>query len=89
MDIGLPLSVALANSGIDIMAYDINQKNVDYALTGKMPFIEDNGDEELAKALNSGKLDIRSSLSEEDIGSDFILTLGTPVDEFLTKFLYI
>ena len=53
--IGLPLSVALANSGIDTVAYDINQKNVDFALTGKMPFIEDNGDEELAKALNSGK----------------------------------
>jgi len=81
--IGLPLSVALANSGVDTVAYDINQKNVDFALTGKMPFIEDNGDEELSKALKSGKLDIRSFLHDEDEGSDFILTLGTPVDEFL------
>jgi len=81
--IGLPLSVALANAGFNVVAYDINQKNVDYALTGKMPFIEDNGDEELSKALNSRKLSIRSTLADEDIGSDFILTLGTPVDEFL------
>ena len=81
--IGLPLSVALANSGVYTVAYDINQKNVDFALTGKMPFIEDNGDEELSKALKSGKLDIRSFLHDEDEGSDFILTLGTPVDEFL------
>jgi UDP-N-acetyl-D-mannosaminuronic acid dehydrogenase len=81
--IGLPLSVALANSDVDTVAYDINQKNVDFALTGKMPFIEDNGDEELSKALKSGKLDIRSFLNDEDAGSDFILTLGTPVDEFL------
>jgi len=81
--IGLPLSVALANSGVDTVAYDINQKNVDFALTGKMPFIEDNGDEELSKALKSGKLDVRSFLNDEDAGSDFIFTLGTPVDEFL------
>ena len=81
--IGLPLSVALANAGFNVVAYDINQKNVDYALTGKMPFIEDNGDEQLSKALKSQKLDIRSILLDEDIGSDFILTLGTPVDEFL------
>jgi UDP-N-acetyl-D-mannosaminuronic acid dehydrogenase len=50
--IGLPLSVALANAGFNVVAYDINQKNVDYALTGKMPFIEDNGDEEFQKLLN-------------------------------------
>jgi len=81
--IGLPLSVALANAGFNVVAYDINQKNVDYALTGKMPFIEDNGDEQLFKALKSQKLDIRSILLDDDIGSDFILTLGTPVDEFL------
>lgn len=81
--IGLPLSVALSNSGFNVIAYDINQKSVDYALTGKMPFIEENGDEELIKALNTKKLDIRSYLTDEDIGSDFILTLGTPVDEFL------
>jgi UDP-N-acetyl-D-mannosaminuronic acid dehydrogenase len=81
--IGLPLSVALANAGFNVVAYDINQKNVDYALTGKMPFIEDSGDEQLSKALKSQKLDIRSILFDEDIGSDFILTLGTPVDEFL------
>ena len=81
--IGLPLSVALANAGFNVVAYDINQKNVDYALTGKMPFIEDNGDEQLSKALKSQKLDIRSILLDDDIGSDFILTLGTPVDEFL------
>jgi len=81
--IGLPLSVALANAGFNVVAYDINQKNVDYALTGKMPFIEDNGDEELSKALNSRKLNIRSTLADDDIGCDFILTLGTPVDEFL------
>jgi UDP-N-acetyl-D-mannosaminuronic acid dehydrogenase len=81
--IGLPLSVALANAGFNVVAYDINQTNVDYALTGKMPFIEDNGDEQLSLALKSEKLDIRSFLLDEDIGSDFILTLGTPVDEFL------
>jgi len=81
--IGLPLSVALANAGFNVVAYDINQNNVDYALTGKMPFIEDNGDEQLFKALKSQKLDIRSILLDDDIGSDFILTLGTPVDEFL------
>jgi UDP-N-acetyl-D-mannosaminuronic acid dehydrogenase len=81
--IGLPLSVALANTGLQTVAYDINQTNVDYALTGKMPFIEENGDESLTEALNSGNLEIRTTLCEEDIGSDFILTLGTPVDEFL------
>jgi UDP-N-acetyl-D-mannosaminuronic acid dehydrogenase len=81
--IGLPLSVALANAGINVVAYDINKKNVKIALSGKMPFIEDNGDKELSKALGTGNLSIRSKLISDDIGSDFILTLGTPVDEFL------
>jgi len=81
--IGLPLAVTLANSGYNTVAYDINQNAVNVALSGKMPFSETDGDIELQKALSSKRLDICSELNDSDYGSDFILTLGTPVDEFL------
>lgn len=85
--IGLPLSVALVNSGFNVVAYDINSEAVEEVKKGNMPFIEDNGEHELAKAIASKRFDIKSKLDDSDVGSNFILTLGTPVDEFLNPSL--
>jgi UDP-N-acetyl-D-mannosaminuronic acid dehydrogenase len=81
--IGLPLSIALANAGMQTTAYDLNIEVIEKVKKGEMPFIEDDGELELERALDSGNFDCRSELKDGDIGSDFIITLGTPVDEFL------
>lgn len=87
--IGLPLCIVLANAGFEVVAYDINTDVIKEVEKGNMPFIEEDGEVELRKALNSNKLHIKSELDDSDIGSDFILTLGTPVDEFLNPSLNI
>jgi len=81
--IGLPLSVELANKGFYVLSYDINEANIDLAKKGQFHFLEKNGNKNLKKALKSNRLNFTSSCIDEMKGSDFILTVGTPVDEFL------
>jgi len=81
--IGLPLSIVLANKGFDVLSYDINTKNIDLAKKGKFHFLEKNGNSELKKALKTKRLNFTDQCIEQMKGSDFILTVGTPVDNFL------
>ena len=81
--IGLPLAIMLSNVGYKVVAYDKNESVVKKVLSGNMPYYEEDGNSELQKAFKSNNLEVRSKLIEEDIGSDFILSIGTPVDEFL------
>jgi len=81
--IGLPLSIILCNKGYDVIVYDINKKIFNDIKKGQMPFLENNGHQELKKAIKSK----RFTLTEKPIlkmrKGDFIITIGTPVDEFL------
>ena len=81
--IGLPLAVSLVNSGHIIVVYDLNKEAIEVAKSGKMPFFEEDGDSQLKLALKTGRLHFLSQLTNAEIGSNFILTIGTPVDEFL------
>ena len=82
--VGLPLSIAFANSGKRVCAYDIAKEGIDSIAKGKMPFIEHEGEKELRKALDSGRLHL--SLNPEDIGrsENIIIVTGTPTDEHLS-----
>ncbi len=80
--VGLPLGVALANSGNSVTLIDINNKNIELVNAGIFPFFEKNGDEILVKQVESKRLFATSDIScigHQDI---IIITLGTPVDEF-------
>jgi len=81
--IGLPLSVVLANKGFHVLSYDINKNNIELAKKGKFHFLEKNGNSELKKALKTKRLNFTDQCVEEMKGSDFILTVGTPIDNFL------
>ena len=48
--IGLPLSLVFANSGIDVICYDNNEKIINECKKGKIHFKEKNGERELKKA---------------------------------------
>ena len=87
--IGLPLAVSLANAGFEVVAYDKNNDSINIAKTGKMPFFEKDGDLQLSIAIQSDNLKFQSVLDERSFGSDFIITIGTPVDEFLNPSLKI
>lgn len=81
--VGLPLGIALANAGAQVSLQDTHAPRVAEIVAGKMPFVEWGADEALAKALDSGRLtattDPASIISSEVV----IVTIGTPVDEFL------
>lgn len=81
--IGLPLSIIFANKGFDVIGYDINSANVELANKGKMLFMEENGKKEFLKAMKTKRLIFVDKTVEEMREGDFLITVGTPVDEFM------
>lgn len=81
--IGLPLGVAFANAGLKVVLLDVNKEILQKIESGVFPFKEDNGDENLQKALKSGNLST-SYNPEMIVKSEIIITvIGTPIDEYL------
>ena len=81
--VGLPLSIAFANRGLKVLIVDINKHALETIAKGRMPFIEHNGSVELNRALASGNLKLASQPSDMMGTGVVIVTIGTPVDEFL------
>ena len=80
--VGLPISIAFANKELNVISYDKNIENIKYIKKGKMPFIEHNGEENLKKSIRKNKIRFTDSLTQNMKGSDFLITIGTPIDEF-------
>lgn len=81
--VGLPLSLVLAQLGKRVLIHDHNQAVLDTIRSGTMPFIEHDAEPLLASALAQDKLVFASdplALKEVPV---LIVTIGTPVDEFL------
>ncbi len=81
--VGLPLGIAFALADAQVTLYDINTKAVKEISQGHMPFVEQGAEEALPEALDSGNLKL--SDNPEVIGQHeaVVITIGTPVDEFL------
>jgi UDP-N-acetyl-D-mannosaminuronic acid dehydrogenase len=80
---GLPLGIALARSGEDVILLDNDQQRVEIVANGRMPFLERGADEALLDVLASGSLLVTTfpeAISESEI---VIVTIGTPVEEFM------
>ncbi len=80
--VGLPLGISLAQSGKQIVLYDINQEAINTVSQGNMPFIEA-GAEDILKNVLGKALFISSN---KDVISDsyfVVIVIGTPVDEHL------
>jgi UDP-N-acetyl-D-mannosaminuronic acid dehydrogenase len=77
--VGLPLSVALAKAGSEIVAFDISAKAVTSVNSGVPPFWEPNLDKDLSVALSLG---FRASTSAESVSSAdaVVIVVGTPID---------
>ena len=80
--VGLPLGIALANTGMKVSLYDIDPKKIELVKKGQMPFVEKDAPEQLKKALKNN-LFITSDRSVVAKGKFIIISLGTPVDEHL------
>jgi UDP-N-acetyl-D-mannosaminuronic acid dehydrogenase len=81
--VGIPLVLAFAEAGLCVNVHDRDHATLAALQSGRLPFIEAGGEELLARALSGNRLVFTSSPSEISPRVPVIVTIGTPVDEFL------
>ena len=81
--VGVPLVLAFAEAGYRVNVHDINREALETLRSGRLPFIEYGGEELLAKALKQNRLTFTSSPADISRNGPVIITIGTPIDEFL------
>jgi UDP-N-acetyl-D-mannosaminuronic acid dehydrogenase len=81
--VGLPLGIALADTGRSVVLYDINGISVDIVNSGSMPFREDGAQEALERGLTAGRLVATTDPSYLSEAENVVVVIGTPVDEHL------
>jgi UDP-N-acetyl-D-mannosaminuronic acid dehydrogenase len=81
--VGIPLVLAFAEAGFRVNVHDVNKGVLETLQAGRLPFIEYGGDELLASALERKRLVFTSSPAEISPTGPVIITIGTPIDEFL------
>jgi UDP-N-acetyl-D-mannosaminuronic acid dehydrogenase len=81
--IGLPLAILLADRGMKTLVYDINKNTLAKIGEGIVPFLEDGAEPLLKKVLSQGMLGLSDKISDLRGIPNIVITIGTPVDEFL------
>lgn len=85
--VGLPLAIVLADKGHKVSIYDINEKVLGIVASGQMPFKEEDAEPVLKRVLAKGSLLLSSNPAAVGRASTVVITIGTPVDEFLNPTL--
>lgn len=85
--VGLPLSLVFASKGKKVRIFDINRKTIDTVLSGRMPFMERGAEPLLQDVLSKGMIDADTEPACIRGVPVLIITIGTPVDEFLNPSL--
>ena len=80
--VGLPLGVKFAQAGARVALVDIDEAKILQVNSGRFPFVEHDGDEQLKRALQRGLLatNDRAICADADV---IVFVTGTPVDEHL------
>ena len=81
--VGLPLAIALASRGADVVIYDLSAKTVDLVNAGVVPFLEPDAEPMLAAALAAGRIRATTDASVVGSAENIVVVIGTPVDEHL------
>jgi UDP-N-acetyl-D-mannosaminuronic acid dehydrogenase len=81
--VGIPLVLCFADSGLKVLINDRNQAALDSLREGKLPFIEYDAQPVLDRALGNDSLRYGTKASDIGPNGPVIVTIGTPVDEFL------
>lgn len=85
--VGIPLVLSFARKSLRVMINDVNEQALAQLRDGCVPFIEHGAQELLREALKNDRLVFASRNSEIPSSGPVILTIGTPVDEFLNPAL--
>jgi UDP-N-acetyl-D-mannosaminuronic acid dehydrogenase len=81
--VGIPLVLAFAEAGMTVNVNDLNEAVLALLRSGKLPFIEHGAAPLLSKALANNRLVFTSQPAAISRSGPVIVTIGTPVDEFL------
>lgn len=81
--VGVPLVLALAESGLRVNVNDLNEGSLNALQSGRLPFIEHGAEKALRLAVSKQRLVFTSSPARVSKNGPIIITIGTPVDEFL------
>ncbi len=81
--VGIPLVLAFAEAGLTVNVNDLNKETLATLRSGRLPFIEYGAAPLLTKALADSRLTFTSSPAEISRKGPVVVTIGTPVDEFL------
>lgn len=81
--VGLPLGLALADAGLDVVALDINPATVALVNAGTMPFLEPGTEPLLKRVLEAGRFTATTDPGAIGEAENVIVVIGTPVDEHL------
>ena len=81
--VGIPLVLSFAAKGLRVNVNDLNLDNLAALKSGRLPFIEYGAGELLTDALRDQRLSFTSTPGEISGPGPVIVTIGTPVDEFL------
>jgi UDP-N-acetyl-D-mannosaminuronic acid dehydrogenase len=85
--VGIPLVLSFAKKGLCVMINDLSEQAIAQLQAGSIPFIEYGAEELLREALAKDRLVFSTSNREIPSSGPVILTIGTPVDEFLNPAL--
>jgi UDP-N-acetyl-D-mannosaminuronic acid dehydrogenase len=81
--VGVPLVLALVEAGLRVNVNDLNKDSLEALHAGRLPFIEHGAENVLSKALVNRRLVFTHASDRISTGGPVIITIGTPVDEFL------
>lgn len=81
--VGIPLVLALAEAGLRVNVNDINRQTLETLQGGRLPFIEADAEGALERALKAKRLVFTSTPDRISSRGPVIITIGTPIDEFL------
>lgn len=86
--VGLPLGLVWADAGLTIGTLDLDESKKKLVNMGKMPFLE-HGAEPILQRVIGKKFFVLNDISEITNAKAVLITIGTPVDEYLTPQLLV
>jgi UDP-N-acetyl-D-mannosaminuronic acid dehydrogenase len=86
--VGLPLGLVWADAGLTVGALDLDEAKKKQVREGTMPFLEHGADPILKRVIGK-KFFVLNHVSEIASAKAVLITIGTPVDEYLTPQLHV
>lgn len=81
--VGLPLSIVFASKGLRVLIYDVDEPALKIINQGRLPFVEYGAEPFLKSVFTSGLLSFTTNPADVGEAQTIIITIGTPVDEFM------